>query len=109
MHDLPGGVCTSWKRGGYTVDGCIGWLVGSSPDSAYYKVYQELGAVQGREFVNYDEFLRVHDDESGQDLILYTDPDKLEAHLKEISLMMQDHRSVHQSDPYLFAFQPIGG
>jgi len=23
MHDLPGEVCTAWKRGGYTFDGCI--------------------------------------------------------------------------------------
>ena len=30
MHDKPGGLCTSWKRKGYTFDGCIHWLVGSS-------------------------------------------------------------------------------
>ena len=47
MHNLPGGVCTSWKRKGYTVDGCIGWLLGSSPTSYYYRIYEELGAVQG--------------------------------------------------------------
>ena len=23
MHTLPGSVCTSWKRKGYTFDGCI--------------------------------------------------------------------------------------
>jgi phytoene dehydrogenase-like protein len=23
MHKQPGGLCTSWKRGGYTFDGCI--------------------------------------------------------------------------------------
>jgi len=84
MHNLPGGVCTSWKRQGYTLAGCIGWLLGSSPASSYYRIYEELGAVQGRTFINYDEFLRVHD-ENGQELVLYTDPDKLEAHLKELS------------------------
>ena len=31
MHDKPGGLCTAWKRKGYTIDGCIHWLVGSSP------------------------------------------------------------------------------
>ncbi|NPV41168.1 MAG: NAD(P)/FAD-dependent oxidoreductase [Anaerolineae bacterium] len=84
MHNLPGGVCTSWKRQGYTIDGCIGWLLGSSPSSSYYRIYEELGAVQGRTFINHDEFLRVHD-ENGQELVLYTDPDKLEAHLKQLS------------------------
>ncbi len=33
MHTLPGGLCTSWQRKGYTIDGCIHWLVGSSPSS----------------------------------------------------------------------------
>lgn len=23
MHDKPGGLCTSWKRKGFTIDGCI--------------------------------------------------------------------------------------
>ncbi|MBK7711056.1 MAG: NAD(P)/FAD-dependent oxidoreductase [Bacteroidales bacterium] len=31
MHNLPGGLCTSWERKGYTFDCCIHWLVGSSP------------------------------------------------------------------------------
>jgi len=30
-HTLPGGVCTAWKRHGYTVDGCIHWLMGARP------------------------------------------------------------------------------
>ena len=29
-HSLPGGLCTSWKIGDYTVDGCMHWLVGSN-------------------------------------------------------------------------------
>ena len=28
MHNLPGGLCTSWQRQGYTIDGCLAWLVG---------------------------------------------------------------------------------
>lgn len=34
MHDKPGGLCTSWKREGYTIDGCIHWLIGSNPNSS---------------------------------------------------------------------------
>ena len=29
LHNIPGGLCTSWKRKGYTLDGCIHWLIGS--------------------------------------------------------------------------------
>ncbi len=34
MHDRPGGVCTAWRRKGYTFDGCIHWLMGSGPGSS---------------------------------------------------------------------------
>ena len=27
LHDKPGGLCASWKRMGYTIDGCIHWLL----------------------------------------------------------------------------------
>ncbi len=47
-HDKPGGLCTSWKRQGYTVDGCLNWLVGSRPGDNFHRSWEELGAVQGR-------------------------------------------------------------
>jgi phytoene dehydrogenase-like protein len=56
MHDLPGGVCTSWKRKGYTFDGCIHWLMGSSPGTNLHDMWKELHAVQGRTFVEWDEY-----------------------------------------------------
>ncbi len=84
MGDLPGGLCTSWKRRGYTIDGCIHWLVGSSPSSAMYRFWQEVGIAQEREFVNLDEYARF-EDADGRTLIMYTDVDKLEKHLLEFS------------------------
>ncbi len=41
-HNLTlGGVCTAWKRGDYTVDGCIHWLTGGP----FVRLYEELGIV----------------------------------------------------------------
>ena len=41
-HNLAlGGVCTAWKRGDYTVDGCIHWLTGG----AFARIYEELQIV----------------------------------------------------------------
>lgn len=37
-HNIPGGVCTAWQRKGYTIDGCIHWLVGSSPGSNFHRL-----------------------------------------------------------------------
>jgi phytoene dehydrogenase-like protein len=84
MHDLPGGLCTAWKRKGYTIDGCIHWLVGSSPKSSFYRYWQEVGIVPGREFVNLDEYMRFEGPD-GRTLIMYTDIDKLEKHMLDLS------------------------
>ena len=84
LHSLPGGLCTSWKRKGYTFDGCIHWLVGSGHGSSFYRIWQELGAVQGRPMINHDEFIRV-EGKNGKVLIIYTDADRLERHMKELA------------------------
>jgi phytoene dehydrogenase-like protein len=84
MHDKPGGVCTSWKRKDYTVDGCIHWLLGSNPDSDIYPLWQELGAVQGRNFIQYEEFGHVVGTD-GKTFTAYTNTDQLEQHMKSIA------------------------
>ncbi|MCJ7448071.1 MAG: NAD(P)-binding protein [Bacteroidales bacterium] len=52
MHNKPGGLCTSWERKGYTIDCCIHWLVGSSPESSMHDFWEEVGITQGRQFIN---------------------------------------------------------
>lgn len=83
-HTQPGGLCTSWKRKGYTFDGCIDYLTGSRPNYSFYRVWEELGAVQGRRMIDHDVFFR-YTGSDGRTLVLYTDTDKLEAHMKELS------------------------
>lgn len=84
MHDKPGGLCTAWKRGSYTFDGCLHWLVGSRPGSQFYDFWEELGAIQGRQMYNYDELLR-YEGADGREFILYTDISRLEQHMLEIA------------------------
>lgn len=83
-HNLPGGLCTSWKRGDYVVDGCIHWLTDSRPGAGFYRIWEELGAVQGRQFFDHDVFSSVVGLD-GRTLRFYTDADRLEEHLKELS------------------------
>jgi phytoene dehydrogenase-like protein len=84
MHDKPGGVCTAWKRRGYTIDGCIHWLIGSNPESHLYPLWEELGAVQGRKFIQYEEFGHVVGND-GKTFTVYTDIDRFEKHMKELA------------------------
>jgi phytoene dehydrogenase-like protein len=84
LHNLPGGLCTSWNRKGFTFDGCIHWLVGTNPKSVMNGMYRELGAIQNKEIVNHDEFVRiVHP--SGKTLIIYTNANQLEKHMLELA------------------------
>ena len=47
LHDKPGGLCASWKRNGYTIDGCIHWLLGARPGIDFYRFWEELGRGTG--------------------------------------------------------------
>jgi len=53
MHDKPGGLCTAWKRKGYTWDISMHMLVGSR-GGAFHRMWQELGALQGTQFVYHE-------------------------------------------------------
>ncbi|HCM59257.1 MAG TPA: hypothetical protein DIS74_02565 [Bacteroidales bacterium] len=84
MHNLPGGLCTSWQRKGYTFDACVHWLVGSSPECSRHRLWEETGVAQGSEFVYPDEYCRC-EGADGRTVIFYSNADRLEEHLLEIS------------------------
>jgi phytoene dehydrogenase-like protein len=84
MHNLPGGLCTAWKKKGYTFDGCIHWLVGSGPAHPLYHLWNEILDMQSLRFVEMDCFARV-DDEQGNSFTLYSDADRLGDELKRLA------------------------
>ena len=89
-HSIAGGLCTSWNRSGYRFDGCIHWLLGSDRGSAFYGLWSELIDMEKIEFVNHSERVtievREHVDRYGSKLFhLYTDLDKLEKYLMDLS------------------------
>ncbi len=84
MHEIPGGCCTGWERGGFTFDCCISWLLGCGPGNEMHQIWLELGALQGKQMRHFDVFNIVHGLD-GRSVYFYSDPDRLEAHLCEIS------------------------
>ena len=84
LHRLPGGLCTSWKRKDYIFDGCIHWLVGSSPTNPLYYQWNEIADMKSLELVEMDLYARI-DDEKGNYLTLYSDADKLGDELRRHS------------------------
>jgi phytoene dehydrogenase-like protein len=84
MHHQPGGLCTAWQRQGFIFDGCIHYLFGSGQGQPFYQLWEELGVVPQQQFFHHDELLRVSEP-NGKTLIVYSNPDRLEQHLKELS------------------------
>ncbi len=83
MHTIAGGVCTGWMRKGYTFDGCLHWLTGSAPTSNLYRMWQELGAIQGKTITNHEAFCHVVTP-SGRRLIQWSNMERLFDELKAI-------------------------
>lgn len=84
MHTIPGGLCTSWDRKGYRIDGCIHWLMGVNPKSMFHETWNELGAFNGKELLYHDYIMHIENSEHKK-LIMYCNMDKFEAHLLELS------------------------
>jgi phytoene dehydrogenase-like protein len=84
MGIKPGGLCTSWQRKGYIIDGCLHWLVGTSAKSSYHSLWQEIGALQDKKVIDLEIFSR-YESPDGKTVTVYSDVDKLASHFKEIA------------------------
>ena len=79
----PGGLCTSWKRKGYTFDGCIHWLVGSRP--APTSIASGRSWARCRAGGDRSRRVPARRGPGGKAFIVYTDVDRLEQHMKELA------------------------
>jgi phytoene dehydrogenase-like protein len=84
LHNISGGLCTAWKRKGYTFDGCIHSIGGLNPRFKLYHYWNELIDINQLKFY-YHDALGVVEDENGKIATMFTDPDKLEKELISIA------------------------
>jgi len=84
-HSEPGGVCTGWKHGDYTIDGCIHWLMGAREDDAHHQLYAKVGALDGVELRTLEHFVQLVDETTGERLTIDRDLDGLLAQVESIS------------------------
>lgn len=82
QHEVPGGLAASWKRGEYTFENSLVWLLGSKPGGILHDRWREVFDIDALTFVNPDEYIRV-ETESGESLRIYRDADRMEAALVE--------------------------
>lgn len=80
MHDMAGGLATSWRRGKYTFETCLHWLWGSNPKSPMHSRWLEVCDLDKLEFLNWDRSSHVVT-ERGEALDVYCNVEHLEAEL----------------------------
>lgn len=51
QHDSPGGLATSWRRGPYTFESCLHWLLGASTASPMHRQWCELFDIDRLRFI----------------------------------------------------------
>ncbi len=85
QHIIPGGVCTAWERGGYTIDGCIHFLMGCHPDRGFYQRYREVGALEGNRLIHADDYLHFFDESTERSLQITRDLDRLTQDLRTLA------------------------
>jgi phytoene dehydrogenase-like protein len=85
MAGGPGGVCTSWTRNGYTFDGCIHNLAGSSPESPLHEMWKDLGVVPAVRMHAYKQLVELDRPGGGRPVTIHADLEKLREELKRVS------------------------
>src|SRR3974390_1721893 len=80
MHDIAGGLATSWRRHGYTFETCLHWFVGSKPGGEMHALWKEVFEIDRLQFIDLAEFARI-ETEGGEALRIPTNVDELEDEL----------------------------
>lgn len=97
MHSRSGGLCTNWKRGDYTFNGCIHFLLGSNDSNPFYKLWSELIDMSSIKFITNEIRFEIETSASvnkygSRIFYVYTNISKLEEYLNDLA--PEDHREI---------------
>lgn len=79
MHNLPGGVCTTWERNGYQFDHCLHWVLGTNASNSMFPIFEELGVGKEIQYYQSERFRRI--EAFGKSLSVYTNIHRFENEL----------------------------
>jgi phytoene dehydrogenase-like protein len=108
-HDIPGGLCTSWQKGEYTIDGCAHWILGSDKGSGFYYMWSELLDLEKIPFHHHEVKLHVEvkntlDKYGSKVFKMYSNLDRFQEYMidlapedaKEIKIFVNDIRELQK-------------
>lgn len=98
----PGGLSTSWKRKGYTIEGGIHWLTGSSDKLPHNRIWKEVGALcDNNPVIVKDPLYTLMD--KGRRIPLYRDPAKMARTLIEVA--PEDEKAIRRLERHIRALE----
>ena len=83
MHNIPGGLCTSWTRKDYTFDGYLHFLFGSNEPNPFFDLWKEIIDMEALDIIHFDSYSKIV--KGDETLSLYTDPHKLRDEMLRIA------------------------
>ncbi|MBI4645926.1 MAG: NAD(P)/FAD-dependent oxidoreductase [Bacteroidia bacterium] len=84
MSACSGGLCASWKRNEYQIDGCIHFMIGTTVKNNPFPFWNDLLDLANIRFL-YSDTHAVVEDENQHRVNFYSDANQLEAELLKIS------------------------
>jgi phytoene dehydrogenase-like protein len=84
QHDSAGGLAASFRRGDYTFETCLHWLLGSNPKGMLHDQWREVFDIDKLTFVNPEEFVRL-ETEHGDRLSVFANVDRMEAEFLRVA------------------------
>lgn len=106
-NHIPGGACVGWDRNGCHIDGCIHWLVGTSPGSPYYKLWRETHAIERDTEIYFQDDFSVFDFPDGKRLTVWADLRRFRAELLELA--PEDKREIERFVRLVGRYRRING
>ena len=103
----PGGACVGWERKGCYIDGCIHWLVGTSPESPYYKMWRDAHALEDDTQICFQNDFSVYDFPDGTKLTIWADIARFRDEL--LALAPEDEKEIKRFIRLIRRFRRIEG
>ena len=92
-NPVAGGSCSYWRRGDYTIDNCIHWMIGTKDGSEQNGLWREINALtEDTEIYRRESFY--YSELDGQRITLWRDIDRTEAEM--LALSPEDEKEIHR-------------
>lgn len=104
---VSGGACIGWERKDCYIDGCLHWLVGTNPSSAFYQMWKETKVLDDNTKIFFQDDYAVFDLGNGKTITIWSDKEKLRQELTTFA--PEDKKNIDRFIKLVTRFESIEG